>query len=569
MLPAEGAILSKLLERGWLLAGLFGAFVYLAVAGPAPLDVTNTAWIYRQADIAGSYTGWTLYRDAPWSAQIAANPDYGIDFGGSILFSDAVPLMALPLKAISAVLPDTFQYFGLWTFASFVLQGAFGWFLMGKATPDRLAQLLGAMLLALAPIYIYRLVSCTHMSLTAHWLVLGALYLCLPPHSRRSALWWGMLLGAAAFVHAYIFCMVATLWLADLIRRVGSGGARGGAIEFAAVAAAVAAAVVVTGVWAGPSGEQQGGFGWYKMNVLSFMDPEPWTSHRYGSRPAWSFVLPDVPNWGGDYEGFAYLGLGGLFLMAAAAWALWRRWRELPWRNALPYWPLAGALIGLVVFALSRNVTIGNFNLYAWWPSPLHDLGEVFRATGRFIWPLYYVAFVAAVFLLGRHVQGRVLSVALAAIVVVQAADTSPGWMQESQYLRHSGSGYQTPLASPFWRAAAERYDYVRQAPHLNGEGRYLDIATMARERGLATDASYLSRTRTTAQTASEARIEHGIATGEWPTDTLFVIVEEGLAERIRAANDPARNGLFVVDGVVVLAPNWAGCEDCGAEAIR
>ena len=210
-------------KNGWILAGLFGALAYAVVAGLGPLDVTNTTWIFARADIVGAYYGWRFYRDAPWSAAIAHNPTYGMDFSGSILFSDAIPVMAMLFKALSPLLPDTFQYFGIWTFMSFVLQGIFGWLLMARATDSfGCSRPRGISHLSFSPLYCYRLVheSCTHMSLTAHWPVLAALCLCLSPRTRRPWLWWAPLILAIAFTHAYLFCMVATLWLADLCRQI-------------------------------------------------------------------------------------------------------------------------------------------------------------------------------------------------------------------------------------------------------------------------------------------------------------------------------------------------------------
>src|SRR5262245_36049120 len=92
---------ANLLERGWIVAGLVGAIGYVVVAGFAPLDVTNVGWIVGEGDISGAQLGFMFYREAPWSAQIALNPTYGMDFSGSILFSDAVPLLAIPFKALS------------------------------------------------------------------------------------------------------------------------------------------------------------------------------------------------------------------------------------------------------------------------------------------------------------------------------------------------------------------------------------------------------------------------------------------------------------------------------------
>jgi hypothetical protein len=551
----------RLIMNGWILAGLLGAAWYLVVVGPMPLDVTNTDWIFQRDDIATAQMGWTFYRNAPWSAQIALNPDYGMDFSGSILFSDAIPIFAIPFKALSPILPDTFQYFGLWTFMSFVLQGVFGWLLMSRVSERPEVRMLGAILILLTPVYVFRMVAWEHMSLTAHWPILAALYLSLPSHSRLPWLWWGLLVIATGFIHAYTFAMVATIWLADVARRliVNVRDVRTW-LEPVGVGALLALLVTVTGVWAGPAGVFQGGFGWFKMNVLSAFDPNPFTGTEL-DRPGWSYIMPDLPNWPADYEGYAYAGLGGLILAAIAAWSLPRFFRthRLSWSYA----PLGLALFGMGVFAVSQNVTFGSVNLWLPWPSPLQSLGELFRATGRFIWPFYYFVFFACVYLIAQRLSPRTLLLALGAVILVQAVDTSRGWLTGGQYLHYRGA-FAAPLTSPFWDQAAARYQAVRIAPHYVEHPHYLYVAQFARAHGLTTDAAYLSRNSTEAQAASEARIAHGIATGEWPEDTLFVVSED-VARQASSALDRSRNFLARVDGVIVLAPGWTGCADCGA----
>lgn len=551
----------QLVLNGWIVTGFFGACAFFAVAGFSPLDVTNVAWTFIHNDTAAAQTGWTFYRHAPWSAKIASNLTYGMDFGGSIIFSDAVPLMAITFKALSPILPCPMQYFGLWVFASFILQGVFGWVLMSRVTENPVARILAACLISLTPLYVYRLVSCTHLSLTAHWMILAALCLCLPPHSRRPSLWWGLLLAVAAFVHIYIFAMVAALWCADIARRAFAGVRKAG-IELVVLTGVLGALIWSTGVWSGPAGEFQGGFGWFKMNALAFIDPSGWTS---AERRPWSYVLPDILNWGGDYEGFAFVGLGGLVLVAIAACSLPAVLPQYPLSLTYAYAPLSVVLIGMSVFALSQNVTFGTTNFWLWWPGPLRSLGELFRSTGRFVWPFYYFLFVAAVLVVSRRLSSRALKIVLGSVVIVQAVDTVPGWRQDSAYLHKRGGAYQTSMTSPFWSEAAARYASVRLAPHSNGHQRHLDIASMALAHRMLTDAAYLSRTSMPASEASRARIERGIATGIWPRDTLFIILEEDVARRASATSDPTRNFLVRVDGYIVLAPEWQGCSDCGA----
>lgn len=554
--------LQRLMVNGWTLAGILGAIVYLIVAGFGPLDVTNVDWIYAKDDIATAQTGWTFYRYSPWEAQIALNPAYGMDFSGSILFSDAVPLYAIPFKFLSPILPETFQYFGLWTFTSFVLQGVFGWLLMSKASNNPAIRLMGAVLLLLTPLYAYRLVACTHMSLTAHWLVLGSLYLALPPQAtKRPWLWWGLLVCASAFVHAYLWAMVATLWLADVARRViFNWRERAVWLELVGVSAVLIALVMGTGVWAGPAGEFQGGFSWFKMNVFSPFDPNPWTNNIL-DRPGWSYILPDQQNWIGDYEGFAYAGLGGIIFAAIAAWAALPFFKTFKFSWA--YAPLALVLVGMGVFAVSQNVTFGNVNFWVPWPSPLQTLGELFRATGRFIWPFYYFVFFACLFVIAKKLPVRTTLMVLAGVCAVQAADLTRGWITDSQYLRYRGA-FPDPLRSAFWDQAGERYAAIRLGPRWAQHPYYLYAAHVALRHGMSTDASYLSRNDTDAQAAATARIEQAIETGEWPADTLY-IVNTDVATRASATIDRSRNFIGRVDGVLVIAPGWTGCDDCGA----
>ena len=208
--------------------------------------------------------------------------------------------------------------------------------------------------------------------------------------------------------------------------------------------------------------------------------------------------------------------------------------------------------------------------LLSWapWPRLLHNLGELFRATGRFIWPFYYFLFFAGMLIVSRRYSQQTLLVLLSGIVTVQAIDTTAGWRGENAYLHQPKTPPEPRFRSRFWDEAAMRYRAIRLAPHSNNAPLFGDVARVAVEHKMWTDAVYLARLSVAAGAASSARVEHRIATGKWPTDTLFVL-DEATARRIAASNDPRQNFLARVDGVAVLAPAWTGCSDCGAEALR
>lgn len=68
-----------------------------------------------------------------------------------MIFSDSNPLLAILFKAVDGWLPETFQYFGLWLLACFVLQAWFGWKLLGLITDNAALRLLGCGLLVFSP----------------------------------------------------------------------------------------------------------------------------------------------------------------------------------------------------------------------------------------------------------------------------------------------------------------------------------------------------------------------------------------------------------------------------------
>src|SRR3954471_15595373 len=83
-------------------AALLGVAVVLSLFGLAPLNPRNEGWLWTElgVDPPQLWLGWTYFRHAPWALPPGANPDYGLELGSAIYFADAIPLLALPLKAL-------------------------------------------------------------------------------------------------------------------------------------------------------------------------------------------------------------------------------------------------------------------------------------------------------------------------------------------------------------------------------------------------------------------------------------------------------------------------------------
>ncbi|MCC7126756.1 MAG: hypothetical protein IT178_18035 [Acidobacteria bacterium] len=123
-----------------------------------------------------------------------ATANLGYPVGTSVALTDSIPLAAMLLKPFSAVLPDVFQYFGLWLLACFVLQGIFGVALIATVTTNRWLQVLGGGVFALSPLLVHRM---GHAALTAHWILLAGLWLGrLDVTPREVAAYYALLFAA-------------------------------------------------------------------------------------------------------------------------------------------------------------------------------------------------------------------------------------------------------------------------------------------------------------------------------------------------------------------------------------
>ena len=124
---------------------MLGVLAFFIIIGPRVLYPTNIAWLEGSGDVvrgnsdpAQHYLGWLFFRNSEWSFPIGLNPTYGLELGNAILFTDSNPLLAFLFKPFASLLPEPFQYSGMWLLACFVLQAWFGWklaALLSESTP--------------------------------------------------------------------------------------------------------------------------------------------------------------------------------------------------------------------------------------------------------------------------------------------------------------------------------------------------------------------------------------------------------------------------------------------------
>ena len=71
---------------------LLAVISVIALLGIDSFLITNTKWIHNEgSDFASSYNGWYFFKNDLWRFPLGSNPNYGMNFGNSIVFSDSIP----------------------------------------------------------------------------------------------------------------------------------------------------------------------------------------------------------------------------------------------------------------------------------------------------------------------------------------------------------------------------------------------------------------------------------------------------------------------------------------------
>lgn len=531
-----------------LAAAACATVLYIAIFRLATLNPLTTQWLLT-GDPAQHYLGWYFFRNEGWSWPPGRTLGFGLPLGGSVAFTDSIPLLALILKPFSSWLPESFQYFGLWMLACFILNGYFGLRLMAHATQRPLLRLLGALFFILSPPLIFR--AHGHESLMAHWLLLAGMDTWLRGWRARSWALWSLL---AALCHPYLLLMVLGLMAASAADALWIGRTRSLrrlAVECGAIGAGVLLALWLAGYLIG-GGVAGDGYGYFSMNILALFNPI-----FGGSR----FLMqhdfhPDFMPYG-QYEGFLYLGAGMLSMVVMAA-GIYLATPEATTKSLVRrYWPLAGVALVFWLLALSNKIMLGQLHLVTIpLPELLRKALSVFRASGRLGWPLFYLLNLVALAVIVRRLPHRSALIVLTFGILLQFADQSVKY-KEFRDLYRQRLAWESPLKSPEWgRLAAGASRLIILPPHPPMEQIYIPFAHFAARHRLATNAAHLARSDAGSAGSYGQKLAERLAGGEHDPTVLYLFPDPAGLEIL---SPELRSRVIQLDGYYVLPPGQPG----------
>ena len=431
---------------------LLGAAAFLISFGWRVLDPQRIGWLLNRGDPTQHFLGWVAFRNSPWNFPLCLTDMLSYPFEASIVFTDSIPLFVLPFKLCRGLLPEQFQYLGLFGLCSFLLQGGFAALLLRRFTKRLVPCLLGALFFLFAPALFFRMYY--HTSLTAHWTILAgfAIWLYTRPETplRRVVLLWTAL-GCVTFaIHPFLAAMVCGLFLGQMVqialcRRMLVRPLLGTMI-FAGITALF---FFVIGGFHGVS-EGAGKFGSFGANLNSFYNP----------------MLPDAllkqqPVLPGQYEGQAFLG-AGMLLLVLFALCLRVAGKPSAFRRLTPKGfplPFLGVCLLFFLYALSIKVAWNDHVLYTIpLPEAAIHLCNIFRASGRFIWVPMYALMLFSIALVLRCLPPRRRAAVLLIVLAVQGFGLQPMVRASMEQFRNPARDpVPDPLRARFMRSLPEK----------------------------------------------------------------------------------------------------------------
>ena len=389
-----------------------------------PFDFLNPFsidWIWGSGDFEQHFLGWQFFQREPLSQiPLSKLSLYGDGVAQSIVFTDSIPLIAVPLKYLLSQSDLGIQYFGFFVLSSIVLQALLAYSYFRQLGVHTVVGAILSLVVCIAPALLFR--ATCHTSLTAQWVIIASLLLC----RSRDNQWfhWLALLSCSLWIHLYLFVMCSVLFLANLpLSKLLNQK------QFFWVSA-IPMLILLQEYLLGyiprtPSDATSSGYGIFTFNLLA----------PVSSQSDFSLIFPGLDLPYGSHEGFAFFG--SVSLLSIVTVASFKQARKI-FMNSV--WSMNMrvllALLLMAAFAISPVIAFGSYSIdLGRLPYPLFILGDTFRASGRFIWPLYYFLMLEALAAIGLFClpqdrslsspRGRLSLFVFSALLIIALGDVS------------------------------------------------------------------------------------------------------------------------------------------------
>ena len=507
---------------------------YHVAYGLQSIIPTNIGWMMNvYHDWGQHYLGWSFYRADEWRFPFGDMYNFFYPVGTNVGFTDSIPLMAFICKLFSFMLPEDFQYFGFWLFLCMFLNGYFTIKILKLFNINSLIIILSCILLITNPVLIFRGM---HPSLCAHWLILGSFYFYLKQTDKQNVIpnfkKQTLIFLLAATINPYFGFMIAGFVVILALKNYFFDKSLTIKQAFFLPIISIFGAVLFWII-----------FGMLKLGTSTNLDVGNIYGQLYSFNlnalfNSYGFYSKYIPQIGmlndSQHEGFLYLGLGLITIVLISLFFLaYFIYVGKINRKQLFLLPLFLLCLIMLVFATSNIVTFGTKIIFEY-PTfgIIQKLGSIFRATGRFAWPFYYLLIIMAIIVFSKiKLINSVKVLLLLALTSFQLYDIEN--LLTSRHLQNGS--FDSKLDEVKWKLIIDNFDQVITYPPFGNNMVYTmdyqDLMYVALKSKKPISIGYVARENVVASQIFKDTLTNQLKRGEINENQLFVTNKQNIKD--------------------------------------
>ncbi|MBT92163.1 MAG: hypothetical protein CMI82_02925 [Candidatus Pelagibacter sp.] len=533
------------------------SFLFLiSILGLDNVSYQNTEWLHDGDESAINQLSWFFFKNDIWRFPLGSNPNYGDEFGNSIVFTDLVPIFALFFKLLKSLIPGNFQYFSFWYLICFYLQLFFSFKILKKFTNSVSFSLIGSLFFLITPIFIYRIDY--HAGLSGQWILLFALYLGLTHKIDKSQLSWIFLVTLSSLIFLYFTVVIIAVY--SVLRIFNFYFKKENLIkvikDFFIISSVLLLTLYIAGYFEIRVADSLNlGFGKYKLNLLSIFDPV-----NSSSNVSWSWFLPDIKLPAGDeIEGFNYFGLGqwAMYLFALIIF-LNKNYKtnlfSITNNKEIKIFILISFLI--TFWSLSNQISFGPHVLLN---IPLNKYifaaFSIFGATGRLFWIVNYFLLILSIIIIYQCFKEKNSLLIITLFLVIQISDISAG-------LKNSINAF-TPRKetiikkNQIWDNLFNNYKILKTTYPISWSGHFTNFSYLMEKHKIEkTNLVVLARTNRKDTANARYRLYDNFRKKTLASDTVYLVYDIGHLRHLKYLFKNENVGFFYRDNVWVMVMN-------------
>ena len=527
----------------------FGLFLTVFILGLKNISFTDNNWL-SSIDMTQDLVSWYYFKNDVWRFPVGMNPNYGIDVGNSIVFTGAVPILAIVFKIFKFILPQDFHFFNIWYFLCFFLQSFVSFCIVKYFTKNSTYAFIASLFFLTSPVFITKLV--THMSLAAHWIILLSFFIEIVIKKKNKLIYWTLLITLSSLIHFSLTIIISIIFIIfSLDRLIVSKNIKYFFYEIFFSFSIVIFIMYVFGYFEIPVIDSLGyGYGYYKLNLASIINPQVFVPK--GSFLWSNFLPPILVHAGESLEGFNYLGLGGILLLFILIFLVIFNYKKIIKTKLRPYLLIS---ILFTIIALTNNISFSNISLIELeLPKYIYGPLSLVRASGRLFWPVYYLIFIASIFVIYRRFSEKISISILSLLFFIQIIDISMGLKN----IYNGNIFLEDPKKNDifFWKRLDNQFDVLRSV-HFNNNSflLYKFRNVIINQNFQKTDLIRLARYNRKAASESRSNLVSLFNNKSFDNRTIYVIENENHLRNIKFLYKNKDVGFFFVNNTWVMVP--------------